>query len=182
MKCERLSPSAFIDLINLQNAPYSSSLATSASGSSTSVWSDASSQNSDDTSISAPFSDSDSCDSYTLAQTQQIPSQTSSSACKRITLANTWAKHQQQIQPQVEAPPELRQNARRTSISLISRSGCPPPLPRQNERKVNFVDNLVGKIINDSDASPQFPRSTFTSRFFDPDRRGRLAHLIGNLP
>ena len=38
-----------------------------------------------------------------------------------------------------------RANPRRTSHSATSRTGCPPPLVRQVERKHNFVDNLVGK-------------------------------------
>lgn len=45
-------------------------------------------------------------------------------------------------------PPELRMHPRRTASSHgISASGPrhPPPLVRQNERKINFVDNLVGK-------------------------------------
>lgn len=144
MKCKGLNSPDFIDLIHLQtlNNPYSSSLATSASGSSSSVWSDASSQNSDDTSISAPLSDSDSCESYPFSA-RQIPSQTSSSACDSVTRTK-WIKHQSsQVQPQVEAPAELRQNPRRTSSSSVSR---PPTLVRQGDRKVNFVDNLVGKI------------------------------------
>jgi hypothetical protein len=39
----------------------------------------------------------------------------------------------------------LRQNPRRTSSSATSRTGRPPTLVRQADRKVNFVDNLVGK-------------------------------------
>ena len=138
MKCDEVNSPAFIDL-TLHNAPYSPSLATSASVSSTSVWSDASSQNSDDTSISAPTSDSDSdsCDPYSHSR-QNNPPQTSTLS---VELTSTWAKPR--LQPQVEVPPELRQNPRRTSTS---RSGCPPSLVRQCDRKVNFVDNLVGKI------------------------------------
>jgi hypothetical protein len=41
-------------------------------------------------------------------------------------------------------PAELRQNPRRTSNSRFSR-GCPPALPRQDERKEEFVEKLVGK-------------------------------------
>ena len=49
--------------------------------------------------------------------------------------------------------PELRQNPRRTYHAAHSSSGststcarAPPSLVRQCERKVNFVDNLVGKL------------------------------------
>jgi hypothetical protein len=49
-------------------------------------------------------------------------------------------------------PPELRKHPRRTSNHVSQSNGvssaCPRPPPslvRQCERKVNFVDNLVGK-------------------------------------
>ena len=41
-------------------------------------------------------------------------------------------------------PAELRQNPRRTSST---RSGCPPKLVHQQDRKVNFVDSLVGMFL-----------------------------------
>lgn len=100
-----------------QYAPYNPSLAATASTSSASVWSDTSSQASDDTSLSGASSDSESCDSYCLSK------QTS---CESVAL-----------------PAELRQNPRRTAPGAHSRV-CPPPLVRQSDRKVNFVDNLVG--------------------------------------
>ncbi|KAI8632808.1 hypothetical protein F5Y19DRAFT_330917 [Xylariaceae sp. FL1651] len=96
--------------------PYNSSLASSASSSSTSVWSEASSQTSDNTSISATSDSSEKCGSYHHSQRPGL--------C------------------QVEVPLELRRNPRRTSNSATTRNG-PPPLPRQSDRKVNFVDNLV---------------------------------------
>jgi hypothetical protein len=37
----------------------------------------------------------------------------------------------------------LRQNPRRTSAA---RPVCPPALVRQSDRKVNFVDSLVGML------------------------------------
>ena len=114
-----LYESAFVD-----NVPYSSSIGTQASTSSTSLWSDASSQHSDDTSITAPTSLSD--DNSFYNSNLDIPS---------------WSK---QIRTQ-EVPLEQRQNPRRTSASTTSRTGCPPTLVRQADRKVNFVDNLVGK-------------------------------------
>ncbi|KAI1505002.1 hypothetical protein F5X99DRAFT_333252 [Biscogniauxia marginata] len=123
---------------SLQNAPYSSSLASSASSSSASVWSDAPSQSSDDTSISATSSDSsEQCDSYCYSQ-QRISSQTitiSTQAASR----SSWSRPSQRV----EVPQGLRQNPRRTSSGAATRTGCPPALQRQSDRKGNFVDNLV---------------------------------------
>lgn len=52
-------------------------------------------------------------------------------------------------------PAELRKHPRRTGSSAVSSNGAsatcsrlPPPLVRQCERKVSFVDNLVGKFGN----------------------------------
>lgn len=49
-------------------------------------------------------------------------------------------------------PPELRKNPRRTAYPSTASNGAPtscsrlpPPLVRQCDRKVNFVDSLVGK-------------------------------------
>ncbi|KAF3768714.1 hypothetical protein M406DRAFT_273187, partial [Cryphonectria parasitica EP155] len=42
-----------------------------------------------------------------------------------------------------DARRSLRTNPRRTSNTATSRTGCPPTLVRQAERKLNFVDNLV---------------------------------------
>lgn len=47
-------------------------------------------------------------------------------------------------------PPELRKHPRRTSTYVVQSNGVPcarppPCLMRQSERKVNFVDNLVGE-------------------------------------
>jgi hypothetical protein len=117
-----LYESAFVN-----NVPYSSSIGTQASTSSTSLWSDASSQHSDDTSITAPTSLSD--DNSFYNSNLDIPS---------------WSK---QIRTQ-EVPLEQRQNPRRTSGSTTSRTGCPPTLVRQADRKVNFVDNLVDSSMH----------------------------------
>ena len=49
----------------------------------------------------------------------------------------------------VAVPPELRKHPRRTNSGIqsngVSCARPPPCLLRQSERKVNFVDNLVGK-------------------------------------
>ncbi|KAK8024123.1 G1/S-specific cyclin Pcl5 [Apiospora rasikravindrae] len=128
MMCSDNDSLAFIK--SLHHGPYNSSLASSASSSSASVWSDASSQHSDDTSITAPTSDvSEPCDSYCNSQ----------ASISQAQITTSWVKQAQQPQLKIEVPQETRQNPRRTS----NRPGCPPVLMRQSDRKVNFVDNLV---------------------------------------
>lgn len=116
-------------------APYNSSIAASASTSTSSVWSDAS-QSSDDTSVSAHSSDSESCDSYCL------PKPTAAIAGNAPDYRRAALQQQQQLRTDA-VPVELRQNPRRSSSG--PRSGCPPTLVRQSDRKVNFVDSLVGR-------------------------------------
>jgi hypothetical protein len=134
-----------------RNAPYNLSLATSASSSSSSFWSDVSSQHSDDSVSTAPTSYSDSCDSYYFSQpaasSQTSVSSLGSSCEPAIKLHNPWANAQIQVQAQAqpELPTELRQNPRRTCTSATSRTGRPPSLVRQADRKLSFVENLVGK-------------------------------------
>ncbi|KAL7621131.1 PHO85 cyclin-5 [Parahypoxylon ruwenzoriense] len=126
-----------------QNGPYSFAIASSASSSSASVWSEASSQSSQsssDTSISAVSLDSsEQCDSYPFSR-RPIPSQ-SDVQFRQKALSASWPGQAQSQQHGV--PQEQRQNPRRTSSSATSRTGCPPPLVRQSDRKLNFVDNLV---------------------------------------
>ncbi|EPE26614.1 cyclin [Glarea lozoyensis ATCC 20868] len=119
--------------VNLYRAgPYSSSIASSASSSSASVWSDAASQTSDDSSV-------------TSASEQEIPDvccppsfAAASSACEQgPSVATYWPKKR----VPAEVAPEQRQHPRRTSGA--SQTRCPPPLVRQSDRKVNFVDSLV---------------------------------------
>jgi hypothetical protein len=127
MKCDDYASSALLTSLHNDDTSYGPYLTDSASASSASTWSDASSQHSDDASSSASSSDSDSCD--TNCQSQQ-----------------TWSLKPllQNAQPCAsQVPAELRQNPRRTCHGVVSRSGCPPPLVRQGDRKVNFVDNLV---------------------------------------
>ncbi|KAI8305727.1 hypothetical protein K4K59_012054 [Colletotrichum sp. SAR11_240] len=122
--------SAFIS--TYRNDTYSSSVESLASASSGSVWSAVSSQSSTSTSPTNT-SDSDSADSYCLSR-----SVTRDTAVK---FTSPWAKRSVQQAP-VAVPAELRQNPRRTSAGA-TRGAAPPPLVRQAERKVNFVDNLV---------------------------------------
>ena len=114
--------------------PYSSSIASSASSSSASVWSSNSSQSSDDSSVTSSL-DSESVDSCCYGGTYAAASL--DEPCP--TIAVSWPKHKL---PEAAAQP--RAHPRRTSASS-TRSGCPPQLVRQCDRKVNFVDSLVGK-------------------------------------
>ncbi|KAI0913790.1 hypothetical protein F4823DRAFT_502819 [Ustulina deusta] len=115
---------------SFEDGPYNSSLASSASSSSTSVFSEPSSLISDTTSISTT-SDSYQCDPCFYSQR--------SSFCRVESVSGRSRSGQPQ---QVEGAQALRQNPRRTSNSSVTRNG-PPTLARQCDRKVNFVDNLV---------------------------------------
>jgi PHO85 cyclin-5 len=138
MHCGENDSSPYIT--SYRNGPYSSSIASSASSSSASVWSDASSQSSDDSSTTT---DSEILDTY-CSTSQPPPSFTSASTvCELPLVATYWQK--QKVSADVSPPPELRQHPRRTSVGATSRTGCPPSLVRQCDRKVNFVDSLVGK-------------------------------------
>lgn len=105
--------------------PYSSSIASSASASSASVWSSGSSQSSDDSSVTGSL-DSDPSDTCCYASTTCAPTVDEPCPAK--------------LQPPEAAQPRL--HPRRTSAG--SARG-PPQLVRQCDRKVNFVDSLVGK-------------------------------------
>ncbi|KAM7208870.1 G1/S-specific cyclin pas1 [Naviculisporaceae sp. PSN 640] len=139
MKCDDYTSLGFIKPTH--NAPYIySSLASTASTSTTSVCTAASDSDSPNSSNA-----SDSCESYCFSHPSNSQSSVSSigSLCEPpIKLADPWQKQPIQ-QARVEPAPELRQNPRRTSSSAVSRIGRPPTLVRQDERKVNFVDNLV---------------------------------------
>lgn len=119
-------------ITSYRNGPYTSSIASSASSSSASVWSDAASQSSDDSSICGAFP-SESEPSETYCDTTQEHG---------TTAATYWLKQRKAV----EVAPELRQHPRRTSVEAQGRTGCPPSLVRQCDRKITFVDGLVGKI------------------------------------
>jgi hypothetical protein len=165
-----------------RNAPYNLSLATSASSSAASFWSDVSSQHSDDTVSTAPTSYSDSCDSYYFSQpptSSQFSVSSLGSSCEpAVKLQDPWANAQLQPQIQVELPPaELRQNPRRTAAP---RSGRPPSLVRQSDRKLSFVENLVGKRHLAHCQGHVLKPAPY--RHVDPYRRGHLAHFISAAP
>jgi hypothetical protein len=121
--------------------PYNPSIASSASSSSSSVWSSVSSQSSetsDDSSVHSTniSADSEISDSYCYSSQ---PSYQPTSCDQGIAPTICWPNSAND-----SVIPEHRPNPRRTSAA--SRSGCPPSLVRQSDRKVNFVDSLVGKI------------------------------------
>lgn len=122
-----ISPS-FVSL--KQYATYNNSLTSSASTVATSVWSDTASQSSDDASLSN--SDSDSCESFCSSQ-QSISSEKVASYRRSLCHPTEAA-----------VPVELRKNPRRSGSAQRARAACPPALVRQCDRKVNFVDSLVG--------------------------------------
>lgn len=116
--------------------PYSSSIASSASSSSASVWSSGGSQSSDDSSVNGSLdADSDSCGDRTLPAPP--PAALDETSCPAIT--TLWPKH---LLPSTDGAAP-RSHPRRTSVSS-TRAG-PPSLVRQCDRKVSFVDSLVGK-------------------------------------
>jgi hypothetical protein len=125
-------------ITSYRNGPYSSSIASSASSSSASVWSDASSQSSDDSSTTT---DSDLLLDTYCCTSQPPPSFTSTSTvCEQpLSIQTYWPKSK--LSAEISQPSEQRQHPRRTSVG----SKCPPSLVRQCDRKVSFVDNLVGK-------------------------------------
>ncbi|KAA8569336.1 hypothetical protein MFRU_004g01480 [Monilinia fructicola] len=121
---------------SFHNGPYSSSIASSASSSTSSVWSDEASQSSDNSSITSASSDSE--PPYFCAN-QPPPPPTVINVCEKNPITKFWP----QPRIPVEIAPEERQNPRRTSVGSTTRTGRPPTLIRQADRKVNFVDSLV---------------------------------------
>ena len=60
-------------------------------------------------------------------------------------LSNTWCPNAPSYADVTSVPKEQRQHPRRNSLA---RSHKPPTLVRQDDRKVNFVESLVGKQLN----------------------------------
>ncbi|KAH8811496.1 cyclin [Xylogone sp. PMI_703] len=140
------------------HGPYGSSLASSASSSSASVWSDASSQTSDDTSITGSSDPDTSSETYSYGAQAVASSTSSSNTCEQgISIATYWPKHKVLPACVPEQPQQQRQHPRRTSTAR-----CPPPLVRQCDRKVNFVDSLVDSSAQIVEAI--WPLSSVTCR------------------
>ena len=123
------------------DGPYSSSLSSSASSSCASVFSDAASQSSDDSSVhSGGSSDSEQSDAY-CRTTRQSSYQSLEDQCDVITPTECWPKS-----VLASSVPQKRPHPRRTSKLASRKARSPPSLVRQCDRKVSFVDSLVGKI------------------------------------
>ena len=162
--------------ISYHDGPYNPSLASSASSSSASVWSDVGSQSSDDSSVHSTGLSSDAEISDSYCYTSQPSCQPITSACDQSAPTTAcWSKNVlSSIAPQ-------RRHPRRTNSGIVTLSGYPPSLIRQCDRKVNFVDSLVGKLI----LLPLIIGSRYSIvdlRFLRPDRRSHLAIIISGMP
>ncbi|KAL3955085.1 hypothetical protein ACCO45_010648 [Purpureocillium lilacinum] len=114
MKCDAYGSPASV-ASSIRYAPYNSAISASASTSTASVWSDTASQSSDDTSISANTSDSDSCDSYCLSKRATVTASEKAASFRRSLL---------QREAETSVPAELRQNP---GARLGRTPGRPPP-------------------------------------------------------
>jgi len=130
---------------------YEHSIASSAPSSQFSVFSQSgSTQSSIASSISDDFRQNhDDAQDRACAQLQ-IQSRTSIDnikACVESLQANahtkTWCSNPLSYADVTSASQGLRQHPRRNSLA---RNQKPPPLVRQDDRKVNFVESLVGKL------------------------------------
>jgi hypothetical protein len=114
--------------------PYASSIASSASSSSSSVFSLDASQSSISSTATNPV------DVIWENDVDNQQATRPSVACPRAFVKG--------VHPKIDGPvpPELRTHPRRTNVAANGPGARPPPcLLRQSERKVSFVDNLVGK-------------------------------------
>ncbi|KAG6057040.1 hypothetical protein E4U17_001728 [Claviceps sp. LM77 group G4] len=136
MKYDAHDSSAFVATSTSRCFQYSSTstLSYAASSSSVSLWSDAASFASDDSSILANTSDSDLCDSFLLSKRASATAQYA---------VNSESGHSLQQRDHEVLPAELRQNPRRSAPSSHPGRACPPSLVRQSDRKLDFVDGLV---------------------------------------
>jgi hypothetical protein len=134
--------------------PYAAPLSSSASSSTSSVFSDAASQTSSASSTSSHSNwDQEEWSRNQAAQASTIDA-ASLATFQTISRVSTFPQYQSAVcrEPVQErlpslraeflAPPEQRQNPRRSSANVNQRA--PPQLVRQSDRKVNFVDCLVG--------------------------------------
>ena len=152
--------------ISTKNYPYSPSLASTASSSSSSVFSlDApSSQSSVSSSVgwsSSAWNSGDENENHDFTGHHVSRRSTTSSSDEEEVVITSYLPPRPRPQLCAEAvAPGSRQHPRRTQClnSYESQNGkisssCPRPPPslvRQSERKENFVDSLVGKLTLDS--------------------------------
>ena len=147
--------------VSTKSYPYSLSIASTASSSSSSVFSiDAPSIQSSVSSSSAGWSSSvwNNENENPYFSSYHVPERTASASSSGAVVITSYAPcPSSRVQPPVEViPSESRQNPRRTQRLNSYESqdgkvtvGCPRPPPslvRQSERKDNFVDSLVGKL------------------------------------
>lgn len=141
-----------------EHHPYAHTLSSSASSSTSSVFSDAASQASSASSTSSHASwESEEWSSRTQAAPAPIGDTENIAVFQPVTRVQTYPSYHEQsacretaqqerlpsLRAQFLAPVEQRPNPRRSSTALHQRP--PPQLVRQCDRKVNFVDCLVGK-------------------------------------
>lgn len=130
--------------------PYSSSMGSSASSSSSSIFSldcvstQSSISSSSTTAVDVIWENEQS----TELPGRGLPYSENSSHCSRAGARECPSKV-----TDCAVPAELRKHPRRTACPAITSHGAttacprlPPPLVRQCDRKVSFVDNLVGKF------------------------------------
>lgn len=141
------SYSSYLGTASPRSHPYAPSLSSSASSSTSSVFSEAASQTSNSTSLSSSWG----ADEWSSGSRPIISAALASLA--PISRVSTFPQYQVPCQDvaleralpplrtEVPLPTEQRQHPRR-SLSTIGRQ--PPQLMRQCDRKVNFVDCLVG--------------------------------------
>jgi len=128
------------NLVDQGYHPYEPSIASSASSSQLSVFSDnASTQSSVASSISDDFrsGQEDARDLHCAAAQNHLKSNID-------LLAGRSCLQQLSYADATSVPSAQRQHPRRSSLAKNQK---PPPLVRQAERKHNFVDNVVGKHI-----------------------------------
>ena len=135
--------------------PYAATLSSSASSSTSSVFSDAASQASSASSTSSHSNwDSEEWSSRNQAGPTSAVDPASLAAFQPISRVSTYPQCQPSacreaaqeglpsLRTEFLAPVEQRQHPRRSSTTINQRP--PPQLVRQSDRKVNFVDCLVG--------------------------------------
>jgi hypothetical protein len=119
--------------------PYEPSIASSASSSQTSIFSDAGSAQS---SIASSISDDFRSSQEDVRDRYCAPAQQPQKYNKVAAHLSQACQQQLSYADVTSVPSQQRQHPRRCSSAKYQR---PPPLVRQADRKVNFVDNLVGK-------------------------------------
>ncbi|MCJ1333700.1 hypothetical protein MMC10_010400 [Thelotrema lepadinum] len=172
------------------NYPYTPSIASAASSSASSLFSadGKSSQSSAPSSAkgSSPIYDSDGYNFQSVGNNEYANSQANiygfSQDPQSIRIQQQNAIHVQQILPSENAvAPELRINPRRTQAPLVqtddgeskARTRTIPALVRQDNRKDNFVESLVGKLT-----SPKTPSLPFLTSCSPEDTTTQMIEVI----